>query len=73
MGEATRRTAEHRKIAATIDARMKQLDALHLQEAEIMPAMAEHMEDFHRLVASSTATAITNHVIDAGRQHKPGI
>lgn len=54
MGEAKRRTAEHRKIAASIDARMKQLDVLQLQEAQILPAMAGHMEDFHSLLTSST-------------------
>jgi hypothetical protein len=58
MGEAERRTAEHRKIAASIDARMKRLDALHLQEAEILPAMAGYMEDFHRLLTSSTSTEV---------------
>lgn len=58
MGDAKRRTAEHRKIAASIDARMKQLDALQLQEAEILPAMAEHMGDFHRLLTNSTSTVV---------------
>jgi hypothetical protein len=58
MDEGKRRTAEHWQIAARIDARMKQLDALKLQEAEILPAMAEHMEDFHRLLTSSTSTAV---------------
>ncbi len=58
MGEGKRSTGEHKQIAARIDARMKQLDALRLQEAEILPAMAEHMEDFHRLLTSSTSTAV---------------
>ncbi len=58
MGEGKRRTAENWQIAARIDARMKQLDGLKLQEAEILSAMADHMEDFHRLLTSSTSTAV---------------
>ena len=54
MGEGKRRTAEHWQIAA----RMQQLDALKLQEVEILSAMAEHMEDFHRLLTSSTSTVV---------------
>lgn len=47
MAEGKRGTAEHRQIAARIDARMKQLDALKLQEVEILSGMAAHMEDFY--------------------------
>lgn len=58
MGEGKRRTAEHRQLAASIDARIKQLDALQLREAEILLAMAEYMEKFHHLLTSSTSTAV---------------
>jgi hypothetical protein len=37
---------------------MKQLDALQLQAVEILPAMAEHLQEFHRLLASSTSTEV---------------
>ncbi|MEQ1636829.1 MAG: hypothetical protein ABL903_09045 [Methylococcales bacterium] len=43
-------TAEHRRIAASIDKKIKLLDALGLLEAEILPEMAEYMPDFHHLM-----------------------
>ena len=58
MAEGKLGTEEQRRIAASIDARMKQLNALRLQEAEILPAMAAHMEDFHRMLTSSPSTAV---------------
>jgi hypothetical protein len=60
MGEAKRReqaamsvTVEHRRMAARIDAKMKQLDALGMLEVQIIPAMAEYMSDFHHLIVST--------------------
>ena len=38
-------TAEHRGMAGRIDARMKQLDALGLLEVEILPEMADFMDE----------------------------
>ena len=58
MGEAKRRTAEHRQIAARIDARMQQLETLNLVDSEIIAAMTGHMADFHRLLQDSTSAAI---------------
>ena len=46
-------TAEHRGMAGRIDARMKQLDALGLLEVEILPEMADFMDDFHHLMMNS--------------------
>ena len=57
MGEARRRTRlsvpeteAHRRVASRIDAKIKQLEARGLVEVEILPAMAEDMRDFHRLM-----------------------
>ena len=41
-------------MAARIDARIKQLDALRLFEVEILPEMAEYMPDFHHLIVSAS-------------------
>jgi len=45
---------ERKQIVSRIDARMKQLNALNLQEAEILPVIPVLMEDFHRLRTSAT-------------------
>lgn len=57
MGEARRRarlsvpeTEAHRRVASRIDAKIRQLEARGLIEVEILPAMADDMPDFHRLV-----------------------
>ena len=61
MGEAKRTvrvpvpvTVSHRRMAARIDARIKQLDARGLLEVEILPEMAEYMPDFHHLLTSTS-------------------
>ena len=41
-------------MAARIDARIKQLDALGRLEVEILPEMAEYMPDFHHLMVSAS-------------------
>ena len=51
-------TAEHRGMAGRIDARMKQLDALGLLEVEILPEMADFMDDFHHLMMNSEMDAL---------------
>lgn len=54
MGEAKRREqalkAENRRMAARIDERIKQLDALGMEEMEILPAMEEYMADFRQVM-----------------------
>ena len=59
MAEAKRRagasmpvTAKRRRMAARIDRKMKQLDALGLLEVEILPEMAYYMSDFHQLLTT---------------------
>lgn len=47
-------TAEHLRIAARIDARIKQLDALGLLEVQILSEMADDMPGFHHLMVSTT-------------------
>ena len=51
-------TAEHRGMAGRIDARMKQLDALGLLEVEILPEMADFMDDFHHLMMNAEMDAL---------------
>ena len=46
-------TVEHRRMAARIDARMKQLEALELLEVEILSQMADFMPDFHHLMLNA--------------------
>ncbi len=41
-------------MVAHIDARIRQLDALDMQEVEIIAAMAEYMSDFHHLMVSTS-------------------
>lgn len=60
MGEARRKarlsvpeTEARRRVARRIDAKIKQLEALGLLEVEILPAMAEDMPDFHRLMMTA--------------------
>ena len=40
-------------MASRIDAKIKQLEARGLVEVEILPAMAEDMRDFHRLMVTA--------------------
>ncbi len=47
-------TVEHRRMAARIDARMKQLEALELLEVEILSEMADFMPDFHHLMLNAS-------------------
>jgi hypothetical protein len=47
-------TVEHRRMAARIDRKIKQLDALGLLEVEILPEMAEYMPDFHHLMMNTS-------------------
>ena len=42
-------------MAARIDARMKQLEALELLEVEILSQMADFMPDFHHLMLKHPA------------------
>ena len=49
-------TAKHRRMAARIDRKMKQLDALGLLEVEILPEMAEYMPDFHHLMMNTSGS-----------------
>ena len=65
MGEEKRKgqapltvTAEHRRMAARIDARIQQLDALRLAEAEIISGMAGYMPDFHHLMTSTSSESM---------------
>lgn len=51
-------TAEHRYIAARIDARMRQLEGLKLEIVEIIPAMADYMPDFYQLMQSTSGAEI---------------
>jgi len=46
-------TEAHRRVASRIDAKIKQLEARGLVEVEILPAMAEDMRDFHRLMVTA--------------------
>ena len=46
-------TEAHRRVASRIDAKIKQLEARGLLEVEILPAMAEDMRDFHRLMVTA--------------------
>ncbi len=47
------RKDKHRRMAAKIDKKIKQLDALGLLEVEILPEMADHMPDFHHLLMNA--------------------
>lgn len=58
MGDAKRRAESHRRIATAIDARMKQLDALKLEEVEIIGAMTEHMANFHSLMTNASRSSM---------------
>jgi hypothetical protein len=53
-GSSVSLTVEHRRMAARIDRKMKQLDALGLLEVEILPEMAEYMPDFHHLMMNTS-------------------
>jgi hypothetical protein len=44
---------ERRRMAARIDKKIKQLDALGLLEVEILPEMADNMPDFHHLLMNA--------------------
>lgn len=50
-------TSGSQSMAARIDAKIKQLGALGLIEAEIFPVMATHMADFEHLMINSFQTA----------------
>ncbi len=43
-------------MAASIDRKIRQLDALGLLEVEILPEMAEYMPDFHRLMMNTSGS-----------------
>ena len=51
-------TQEQRRMAARIDARMVQLDALRLAEAEIISGMVEYMPDFHDLMTGTSSESM---------------
>lgn len=51
-------TQEQRRMAARIDARMVQLDALRLAEAEIISGMVEYMPDFHHLMTGTSSESM---------------
>ena len=53
-GSSVSLTVEHRRMAARIDSKMKQLDALGLLEVEILSEMAEYMPDFHHLMMNTS-------------------
>ena len=51
-------TQEQRRMAARIDARMVQLDALRLAEAEIISGMTGYMPDFHHLMTGTSSESM---------------
>ncbi len=51
-------TAEHRRIAARIDLRIRQLDASGLREVEILAEMADYMPDFQQLMLGTSGVEI---------------
>ena len=55
-GASVSLTVDHRRMAARIDRKIKQLDVLGLLEVEILPEMAEYMPDFHHLMMNTSGS-----------------